>query len=30
VNGKIVKDGKEIWAQVEKGNGKIWLTIVEQ
>ena len=30
VNGKIVKDGKEIWAQVEKGNGKIWLTIVEK
>ena len=22
VNGKIVKDGKEIWAQVERGNGK--------
>ena len=30
VNGKIVKDGKEIWAQVEKGNGLIWLTIVEK
>ena len=30
VNGKIVKDGKEIWAQIEKGNGKIWLTIVEK
>ena len=30
VNGKIIKDGKEIWAQVEKGNGKIWLTIVEK
>jgi len=30
VNGKIVKDGKEVWAQVEKGNGKIWLTVVEK
>jgi OOP family OmpA-OmpF porin len=30
VNGKIVKDGKEIWAQAEKGNGAIWLTIVEK
>jgi OmpA-OmpF porin, OOP family len=30
VNGKIVKDGKEVWAQVEKGNGLIWLTIVEK
>ena len=30
VNGKIVKDGQEIWAQIEKGNGKIWLRIVEK
>jgi outer membrane protein OmpA-like peptidoglycan-associated protein len=30
VNGKIVKDGNEIWAQAEKGNGVIWLTIVEK
>jgi len=30
VNGKIVKDGNEIWAQVEKGNGQIWLTVVEK
>jgi OmpA-OmpF porin, OOP family len=30
VNGKIVKDGKEIWVQAEKGNGLIWLTIVEK
>jgi hypothetical protein len=30
VNGKIAKDNKEIWAQVEKGNGLIWLTIVEK
>ena len=30
VNGKIVKDGNEIWAQAEKGNGRIWLTVVEK
>jgi len=30
VNAKIVKDGQEAWAQAEKGNGKIWLRIVEK
>ena len=30
VNAKIVKDGKEAWAQIEKGNGLIWLRIVEK
>lgn len=30
MNGKIVKDGKEIWAQAVKGNGQIWLYIVEK
>jgi OOP family OmpA-OmpF porin len=30
VNGKVVVDGKEVWAEVEKGNGKIWLRIVEK
>jgi outer membrane protein OmpA-like peptidoglycan-associated protein len=30
VNGKIVKEGQETWAQIEKGNGKIWLRIVEK
>ena len=30
VNGKIVKDGREAWVQIEKGNGKIWLRIVEK
>jgi OmpA-OmpF porin, OOP family len=30
VNGKIVKDGREVWAQAEKGNGLIWLRIVEK
>jgi OmpA-OmpF porin, OOP family len=30
VNGKIIQDGREIWVQAEKGNGKIWLRIVEK
>jgi outer membrane protein OmpA-like peptidoglycan-associated protein len=30
VNGKIVKDGQETWAQIERGNGAIWLRIVEK
>jgi OmpA-OmpF porin, OOP family len=30
VNGKIAKDGKEIWVQAERGNGLIWLTLVEK
>jgi outer membrane protein OmpA-like peptidoglycan-associated protein len=30
MNGKLAKDGKEIWAQAEKGNGLIWLYIVEK
>jgi len=30
VTAKIVKDGREAWAQAEKGNGKIWLRIVEK
>lgn len=30
VNGKIVKDGKEVWAEVGKGNGAIWLRVVEK
>jgi outer membrane protein OmpA-like peptidoglycan-associated protein len=30
VNGKIVKSGHETWFQAEKGNGKIWLRIVER
>ena len=30
VNAKIVKDGQEVWVQAEKGNGKIWLRIVEK
>ena len=30
VNGKIVKDDKEVWVQAERGNGAIWLHIVEK
>jgi OmpA-OmpF porin, OOP family len=30
VNAKIVKDGRETWVQAERGNGKIWLRIVEK
>lgn len=30
VVGKVVQDGKEAWVQAEKGNGKIWLRIVEK
>lgn len=30
VNGYVVADGKETWFQAEKGNGKIWLKIVEK
>lgn len=30
VNGSVVVDGKEAWFEVEKGNGKIWLRIVEK
>lgn len=30
VNGKILKDGAEVWAQAERGNGTIWLRIVEK
>jgi OmpA-OmpF porin, OOP family len=29
-NGKIAKDGQETWFEVQKGNGKIWLRIVEK
>ena len=30
VNGTIVKGGQEAWAQAEKGNGRIWMRIVEK
>lgn len=30
VVGKIAQNGKEAWVQAEKGNGKIWLRIVEK
>jgi outer membrane protein OmpA-like peptidoglycan-associated protein len=30
VNGRIVKDGQETWAEAQKGNGTIWLRVVEK
>ncbi|MBI5017662.1 MAG: OmpA family protein [Deltaproteobacteria bacterium] len=30
VNGQITVDGKQVWVQAEKGNGLIWLRIVEK
>ena len=30
VTGSVVVDGKEIWVEAQKGNGKIWLRIVEK
>jgi OOP family OmpA-OmpF porin len=30
INGKVTIDGKEVWFQAEKGNGKIWLRIIEK
>ncbi|BDU68590.1 membrane protein [Geothrix oryzae] len=30
VNGTITKDGRETWVQAERGNGTIWLRIVEK
>ena len=30
VNAKIVRDGQEAWAEIERGNGRIWLRIVEK
>ena len=28
VNGTLTVDGKEVWAEAQKGNGKIWLRVV--
>lgn len=30
LNGKIVKDGLETWVEAERGNGLIWLRIIEK
>jgi outer membrane protein OmpA-like peptidoglycan-associated protein len=30
INGKVTIEGKEVWFQAEKGNGKIWLRIIEK
>jgi outer membrane protein OmpA-like peptidoglycan-associated protein len=30
VNGSVVVDGKELWVEAEKGNGKIWIRVIEK
>lgn len=30
VNGSVTVGGREVWAEAEKGNGKIWLRLVEK
>jgi outer membrane protein OmpA-like peptidoglycan-associated protein len=30
VNGQVVVDGRQIWVQAEKGNGIIWVSIIEK
>lgn len=30
INAKFEQKGLEVWAQIEKGNGKIWLRIIEK
>jgi OOP family OmpA-OmpF porin len=30
MNGWVMVDGRKVWAEAEKGNGKIWLRIVEE
>jgi outer membrane protein OmpA-like peptidoglycan-associated protein len=30
VNGKVTVDGKEVWVQAQKGNGVIWLSVIEK
>lgn len=30
LNGKLTKDGQEVWVEAERGNGLIWLRIVEK
>jgi OmpA-OmpF porin, OOP family len=30
VTGSVVVDGREVWAEAEKGNSKVWLRIVER
>ncbi len=30
VNGSVVLDGREVWAEVERGNGRIWIRVIEK
>jgi outer membrane protein OmpA-like peptidoglycan-associated protein len=29
-NGSVVRDGREVWAEVERGNGRIWVHLIEK
>ena len=30
VNGSVTLDGREVWAEIERGNGRIWIRVVEK
>jgi len=30
VNGSVTLDGREVWAEVERGNGRIWIRTIEK
>ncbi len=30
MNGSAVIDGREVWAEVERGNGRIWIRVIEK
>ncbi|MBZ0248525.1 MAG: OmpA family protein [Burkholderiales bacterium] len=30
VNGSVMVDGREVWAEAERGNGKIWIRTIEK
>jgi flagellar motor protein MotB len=30
MNGSVVLDGREVWAEVERGNGRIWIRTIEK
>lgn len=29
-NGSVIVDGREVWTEVERGNGRIWIRVVEK
>jgi OOP family OmpA-OmpF porin len=30
VNGSVMVDGREVWAEIERGNGRIWIRVIEK